>query len=95
MDKPCACGCGRPVVGKRTKLYHSDACRLADYERRNPLKRIGARRVVDLLTVLPDAELRDVLRQAMVAREIGTAASEGRAPRPGRLRVRWTIGGQR
>ena len=55
MPRLCACGCGQPVTGRRSRRFYSDACRVKAHRRgaprvnskvatvaENPLQGVGA-----------------------------------------------------
>lgn len=76
-------------MGRLSMRFCSPKCRRRAWELRHREPR-GVDAAVDLLTLLPDAEFRDLLRRVCAEREVRAARAAVRPQRlRGRLRVRW------
>lgn len=87
--RPVCPGCGCLVSGRADKVFCSERCKKARWDReRGPVTGpSGARRVV---VEMSDPQFRDWIRGVMVKREAARAELLGQEPpRRGRLRVRW------
>lgn len=89
--RPDCPACGDPVFGRVDRVFCSQRCKKAMWDREHP-QVTGADGAARVLVRLGDDELRDLLRRVMATRETERARVEGRkANSSGRLRVRWKV----
>jgi hypothetical protein len=82
--------CGKAFQARRPwQRFCGAVCRRAEFKSRKPLSGTEYQNVAEHLAALPDRDFREVLRRTLWARELEAARREKRAPRSGRLRVRW------